>query len=108
MKFFMLFLIFGLPAWSKWTVATYNIRNFDKDYSSGATNINELSRILKEFKSDVMAFQEVVNKNAFLELMKKNLPDHLNVISNCGGFGKQHLALVYDTKKFEYLCYFRK
>jgi endonuclease/exonuclease/phosphatase family metal-dependent hydrolase len=105
MKFLMLFLIFGLPAWSKWTVSTYNIRNFDKDYSSGATNIHELSRIIKEVKSDVMAFQEVVNKSAFVELMKKNLPDHLNVISNCGGFGKQHLALVYDTKKFEYLTH---
>jgi len=105
MKFILLFLIFSIQGWSKWSVSSYNIRNFDKDYNAGPTNIAELSRLIKEVKSDVMAFQEVVNKNAFLELIKKNLPNYSYLLSSCGGFGKQHLALIYDPKKFEYITH---
>ena len=104
MKFSALFiLLLSLPGWAKWSVATYNIRNFDNDPRLGRTDLNELGKIIKEVKSDVMAFEEVVNQKAFADLIKKNLPGYVYEISSCGGFGKQHLAVVYNPKTFEFV-----
>src|SRR5690606_32074960 len=107
MKFALLLLLTGIHGWvqtaeAKWSVTTYNIRNFDRDHAAGRTNVAELSSIIKEFQSDVIAFEEVVNKEAFHSLIKKSLPGYQSVISDCGGFGKQHLAIVYNPKVFEY------
>ncbi len=102
MKFSVLImLLISLPGWAKWSVSTYNIRNFDKDPDAGAVNLTELGKIIKEMKSDVMAFEEVVNTVAFDNLIKKNLPGYLYEISKCGGFGKQNLAVVYNPKTFQ-------
>ena len=102
MKFSVLImLLLSFPGWAKWSVTTYNIRNFDRDQGAGQTDLVELGKILKEMKSDVMAFEEVVNENAFIALMKKNLPDYEYEISDCGGFGKQKLAIAFDPKKFQ-------
>lgn len=104
MKFLLIFtLLLSSHAWAKWSVTTYNIRNFDKDYQAGSTDVNELARIIKSVQSDVMAFEEVVNKTAFDQLIKSALPGYSYAISNCGGFGKQHLAVVYNTKTFDYV-----
>lgn len=102
MKFAVLFLLLSLPGWAKWSVSTYNIRNFDQDADAGATNLTELGKIIQEVKSDVMGFNEVVNLDAFKILMTKNLPDYHYVTSTCGGFGKQHLAVVYNPKVFKF------
>ena len=107
MKFAYLLLLIGihgwvLPAEAKWSVSSYNIRNFDRDYEAGSTNVSELGKVIKEFRSDVMAFQEVVNTSAFDALIKTNLPGFQYQLSNCGGFGKQNLAVAYNTKVFEY------
>jgi endonuclease/exonuclease/phosphatase family metal-dependent hydrolase len=86
-----------------WTVSSYNIRNFDKDQEAGQTNLKELGKLIQSFKSDVMTFVEVVNLEAFKDLIKTNLPDHMIVNSTCGGFGKQKLAIVYNAKIFKFV-----
>lgn len=103
MKFAFILLLLSFPGWAKWSVSTYNIRNFDHDPSAGTTNLVELGKIIKNVQSDVMAFQEVVNKIAFDNLIKKNLPGYSYEISDCGGFGKQHLAVAYNPKIFEFV-----
>jgi endonuclease/exonuclease/phosphatase family metal-dependent hydrolase len=108
MKFSLLLLLVSIHGWMQtanaaWSVSTYNIRNFDRDQNAGQTNINELTKIIREAQSDVMAFEEVVNLKAFDALMKKALPNYQYQVSDCGGFGKQHLAVAYNPKTFEYL-----
>lgn len=107
MKFAFLLLLTSIHGWvqpaeAKWSVSTYNIRNFDRDYEAGQTNVAELGKIIKEFRSDVMVFEEVVNHAAFNSLIKRNLPGFQFQLSGCGGFGKQNLAIAYNTKTFEY------
>lgn len=105
MKFFFLLLLlsYGWVVEAKWSVATYNIRNFDRDRDAGQTNLQELRKIIQDIKSDVIAFEEVVNDSAFDQLIRSTLPGYQYQLSTCGGFGKQHLALVYNTRTFEYL-----
>ncbi len=105
MKFALVFLLLSTAGWAKWSVSTYNIRNFDNDPEAGRTNLVELGKVLKDFQSDVMAFVEVVNVQAFETLIKKNLTDLEYKISDCGGFGKQRLALAYNTKVFDYVTH---
>jgi endonuclease/exonuclease/phosphatase family metal-dependent hydrolase len=88
--------------WAGWSVLTYNIRNFGKVPSEG-TNLTELTKIIKEMKSDVMAFEEVVDVTAFKSFIRKALPGYATRISSCGGFGQQHLAIVYDLKAFKFI-----
>lgn len=102
MKFAVIFtLLISLNGWAKWSVSTYNIRNFDKDPYEGAVDLAELGKIIKDIKSDVMAFEEVINTKAFDTLIKENLPGYVAEISKCGGFGKQQLAIVYNPKIFQ-------
>ena len=104
MKFFLLLiLLLSSHVWAKWSVVTYNIRNFDKDTRAGGTDLLELSKILKSVQSDVMAFEEVVNAAAFDKLIKTNLAGYNYVMSKCGGFGRQHLAIAFNTRTFEYV-----
>lgn len=104
MKFaFFLALLFSASTWAKWSVTTYNIRNFDKDMSAGRTDLVELGKIIKDVQSDVMAFEEVVNQKAFADLVKKNLPGYNYELSSCGGGGKQHIAVVYNAKTFDFV-----
>jgi endonuclease/exonuclease/phosphatase family metal-dependent hydrolase len=99
----LLSLLVGSQVWASWSVSTYNIRNFDHDYQAGETNLRELGKNLKEFKSDVMAFVEVVNENAFKQVIEENLPGYLSLISSCGGFGKQKLAVSFNPKIFNFV-----
>ena len=99
----LLSLLIGSQAWAGWSVSSYNIRNFDHDPEAGQTNLDELGKTLKEFKSDVMTFVEVVNQEAFKKVVKTHLPGHVAAISSCGGFGKQKLAIVYNPKMFTFV-----
>lgn len=90
-------------AFAQWSLSSYNIRNFDRDYAAGRTDITELSKILQEYKSDVMGFVEVINDNGFRDLMKKNFPGYPVHMSKCGGGGKQKLAVVFNPKVFEFV-----
>lgn len=103
MKFALILLFLSIHGWAKWSVSTYNIRNFDNDPGAGRTNLSELGKIIKDVQSDVMAFVEVINKPAFDTLIQTNLPGYAYQISSCGGFGKQHLAIVYNKKTFDYV-----
>jgi endonuclease/exonuclease/phosphatase family metal-dependent hydrolase len=101
--FLFLSLLLGSHAWAGWSVSSYNIRNFDNDPTAGQTNINELGKIIQTFKSDVMTFIEVVNLPAFKSVISSNLPDYEIRSSICGGFGKQKLAIIFDTKVFKFI-----
>lgn len=103
MKILLLFCLLTSPSWARWSASTYNIRNFDKDYQSGSTNLSELTKIIKSHKSDVMTFVEVVNAKAFETLMQSTLPGYKIALSNCGGFGKQRLAVVWNPAVFTYV-----
>jgi len=99
----LLSLLLASEAWASWSASSYNIRNFDRDSSEGRTNLTELGKTIKAFKSDVMTFVEVVNLKAFKELVQVNLPEHVIVSSTCGGSGKQKLAIVYNPKVFDFI-----
>lgn len=102
MKFsFILLLLLSSQAFAKWSLTTYNIRNFDRDSQAGQTNITELEKILRNAKSDVMGFQEVVNVSAFEKVIKRVFPSYQLVKSNCGGGGKQKLAIAFNAERFE-------
>ena len=104
MKFsLLLLLLLSTTTWAKWTVTTYNIRNFDNDMREGRTDLVELAKILKSSQGDVMAFEEIVNTKAFENLIKNNLPGYAYKISTCGGGGKQQLAIAYNPKLFQYV-----
>lgn len=101
--FLFLSLLLGSQAWAGWSVSQYNIRNFNKDPGAGATDLVQLGKNIKSFKSDVMSFVEVVNADAFKTLIQTNLPGYQMQVSNCGGFGKQKLAVVYNPKVFNFV-----
>lgn len=104
MKFSLLvLLLLSTTTWAKWSVTTYNIRNFDNDMREGRTDLVELARIIKSSQGDVMAFEEVVNIKAFETMMKSNLPGYAYKITACGGGGKQQLAIAYNQQIFEYV-----
>lgn len=104
MKFtLILLLLITSSAWAKWSVTTYNIRNFDRDPGGGKTDVNELKKIINSVKSDVYSFQEVVNADAFASLMAAALPSYRYNLSTCGGNGKQKIAVVYNPAVFEFV-----
>ncbi len=104
MKFTFLFLILlTSSAWARWSVATYNIRNFDSDPAAGKTDYAELQRIINTVKSDVIAFEEVVNAEAFTQVLAKALPGYRYSLSSCGGMGKQKIAIVFNPSVFEFV-----
>lgn len=99
----LLSLLVSSQAWASWSISSYNIRNFDHDPEAGHTNLNELGKTIQEFKSDVMAFVEVVNLSAFKKVVAENLPNYVITNSTCGGFGDQKLAIVFDSKIFKFI-----
>jgi len=101
-KFIFIFFSFiSFNLYAHFSVATFNIRNFDKD-SHSSVDKSELKKIIIDLNSDIIAFEEVVNAKAFDELMKEALPGYQYKISKCGGTGKQKLALAFHPKKFQF------
>jgi endonuclease/exonuclease/phosphatase family metal-dependent hydrolase len=75
MKIFLLLsLLLSSQLWAGWSVSSYNIRNFDHDHEAGQTNLDELGKNIREYKSDVMTFVEVVNLEAFKRVVQQILP----------------------------------
>ncbi len=104
MKFtFLVLLLVTSSAWARWSVSTYNIRNFDQDPGAGKTDYVELQRIIGTVKSDVMAFEEVVNAEAFKTVIEKALPGYRYSLSSCGGRGKQKIAVAFNPAVFEFV-----
>lgn len=94
-------LLLSSQVWAKWSVSTYNVRNFDRDYVAGQTDVSLLKRVIADFRSDVMAFEEIVNPMAFDDLMRTALPNYGYRVSGCGGGGKQRLALAFNPTIFK-------
>lgn len=104
MKFSLLLVfLFSSSVWAKWSVTTYNLRNFDRDGRQGRTDLVELARIIESSKSDVMAFQEIISTNNFKKLIANNLPNYAYHITTCGGAAKQQLALAFNKDVFEFV-----
>lgn len=84
--------------------ASYNIRNFDyDDRSKISTDKSELASTIYNLDTDLIAVQEIVEKEIFKTFIQRNFPDHEVVLSECGGHHGQHLGFVYNTKKFKLL-----
>lgn len=96
-------LLLSAQVWAGMSVSSYNIRNFDRDPDAGPTNIAELTKTIKAAKSDIMTFIEVVNFDAFKTVIQSSLPGYGIVSSTCGGFGKQKLAVVYNSQMFNFV-----
>jgi len=78
------------------SLATYNIRNFDYDSRDDIhTNKSALRGIIKKINSDLIAVQEIVNKEEFKSFVKKNLSQYSVKLTDCGGAGKQKLGFLY-------------
>lgn len=104
MKFtFLLCLLLSSSVWAKWSVSAYNIRNFDNDPTAGKTDYEELKKQIISVKSDVMTFEEVVNADAFANVMANALPSYRYNLSTCGGRGKQKIAIAYNPAVFEFV-----
>lgn len=84
------------------SISTYNIRNFDSN-SPFSTDVDNLVEIIKNLDSEIMVFQEIVDTLGFKNLITQNTKFQKVIFSSCGGFGKQKLALTYDTRKFKFL-----
>lgn len=99
---FSIFLIIVSFKVNALNIATYNIRNFEmnRPYS---TDQRVLSSILKEVNADIFSFQEIVDTKNFKKLTKRIFPNHKLFLSNCGGFAKQKLALLYNAKKYRFI-----
>jgi Endonuclease/Exonuclease/phosphatase family len=92
---FLCFFVSQL-AQASWKVATFNVRNFESSNDA-------IEAVIGSVRSDVMAFEEIVNTANFKTLLKKILPAHAVTFSECGGRGEQHLALAYDPKVFDFV-----
>jgi endonuclease/exonuclease/phosphatase family metal-dependent hydrolase len=84
-------------------VASYNIRNFDYDVRSHTpTNKLHLVKIINEMKADLIAVQEINQKEEFKSMIKTNFAGHYEAeLSECGGTNDQKLGFVYNTSKLE-------
>jgi len=77
-------------------IASYNIRNFDKDERANiSTNKPALIATIKEANADLFGVQEIVNQTAFDQLIRQNFPDYDYVLTKCGGAGNQKLGFVF-------------
>lgn len=93
---------------AKFKISTYNVRNFsqiDTKAPGEKTNPAALFEVIDEVKSDIMAFQEIINGELFADLMTEKLPKHQMIMSECGGTADQKVALAFDTTKFKLISY---
>jgi len=96
MKIIIWILFFATSTvYAGWSVSTFNVRNFEKP-----SKAHEAALIAA--RSDVMAFEEIVDVQAFKTLISGLFPNHGVRISDCGGRGQQHLALVFNQKIFKF------
>ncbi len=98
-----------LHAFESFNISTYNVRNFsaiegvpsDIRPIDGATNPTALNQILGDIKSDIMAFQEIINGPLFESIIKEKFSNHQMIMSECGGTADQKVAIAFDQSKFE-------
>jgi endonuclease/exonuclease/phosphatase family metal-dependent hydrolase len=86
-------LLLSFSAQAKFQISTFNIRNYDK--KSEHTDKKELSSILNDLNSDLIATEEIYNNESFIKFIDKEMPDYNLVLSRCGGGGSQNIGFVY-------------
>ncbi len=104
-----LFFTGFVQAANSFKISSYNIRNFsaiegipsDIRAIDGATNPIALNEVLNNFKSEIMAFQEIINGDLFESIINETLPTHQLLMTECGGTADQKVALAFDRSKFE-------
>ena len=84
------------------SITTYNIRNFDSN-STYSTDLNSLVQQITKIKTELFVFQEIVDTQGFKTIFTNNFKDKKIILSTCGGFAKQKLALAYDKNKFRFI-----
>lgn len=95
------------------SISTYNIRNFaqiegeDSVFKplDGPTNLKAMVKVIHTAKSEIMAFQEVINGPLFERVMAEQLPKHRVLMSECGGTADQKIAIAYDESVFSLESY---
>lgn len=82
-------------------VASYNIRNFDYDVRSHTpTNKLHLVKLISEMQADLIAVQEINQKEEFENMITKNFAGSYKAkLSECGGANDQKLGFIYNTNK---------
>ena len=103
MRFIKLLVLISIISHAaEYKIGTYNIRNFNYDeVSETETNQFLLANTIREMNPDILAFQEVVDKNNFINFVHRNFNNYSYVLSECGGIGNQHLAFMFKKTKFE-------
>jgi endonuclease/exonuclease/phosphatase family metal-dependent hydrolase len=86
-------------------VASYNIRNFDYDVRSHTpTNKLHLVKMINEMQADIIAVQEINEKEEFKNMITKNFAGSYKAkLSECGGANDQKLGFIYNTNKLSLL-----
>lgn len=99
----MLLAFTSTPILAKLRVATYNIRNFDYDVRSNTpTNKTHLVNIITEMNPDIMAVQEINEKEEFEFMIKTFFKgQYKTALSDCGGAHGQKLGFIYNSQKFK-------
>lgn len=101
LSFILLTMIFE-SVQAKFTIATYNIRNFDYDSRSNTpTNKSHLRQTLERINADLLAVQEINQEFVFKKFIQSNFSGHDVTLTNCGGSHRQKLGFVYNTNKLE-------
>ncbi len=74
------------------SITSFNIRNFGTK-----TDLSLMTELLKNIDSDIFFFQEINNKDLFKNNFNEHFFNHTIIFSNCGGFGKQYLAIAFKN-----------
>ncbi len=88
-------------------LASYNIRNFDYDTRSHTpTNKKHLVHTINEIQADLMAVQEINEREIFIEMIESNYKrEYSTVLSKCGGAHDQRLGFIFKTKKVKLISF---
>ncbi len=85
-------------------MSTYNIKNYNYDRRTGLfTDDQKLIEIFNEISPQILALQEVVNEDALKSVISKFNQNFSVVITKCGGYAKQKIAVAFNKKRFQLL-----
>lgn len=104
----ILLLLTAITVNTAWclSIGSYNIRNFDYDQRSHTpTDKNELRNILKEINTDIIAVQEIVQRDKFFQYLKNELPEYQAVLTDCGGHHGQRVGFIYKSSEITLLSF---
>lgn len=99
----ILVLFSSLNISAKLRIASYNIRNFDYDVRSNTpTNKTHLVKIINEMNADIIAVQEINEKEEFINMIDSSYKStYKAVLTDCGGSHGQKLGFIYNANKLE-------